>query len=184
MAHFVYNALLTGIWYTFQLGISIRNINLIITKLENDPEIGHHQTIFKFHDHLGWKWDHLILLFFYGRRTYWDLTCFSMTHFYKKYWSIHHQTCKWPRHRSSPYYLQVSWWNFTIYDENETIKVCFPNLSNCLNASMLESWPRFWPPENYSCHVTNSCYRIGQRGVFWLTGWIGVFCQRGKHFFF
>ena len=40
----------SSIFMVFQVRISTRNIDLIITKLENDLGIGYHHTTFKFHE--------------------------------------------------------------------------------------------------------------------------------------
>ena len=44
---------LTGIGHVFQWRISIRSIDLIITKLENDLDIGPNNTTSKFHDDIS-----------------------------------------------------------------------------------------------------------------------------------
>ena len=43
---------LTEIWHVFQWCISIRNIDLIITKLENDLVIGQFDSTVKFHENI------------------------------------------------------------------------------------------------------------------------------------
>ena len=78
--------------------------------------------------------------------------------FQKKYWSDHNQTWQIPfkfHEDIVPFRVKV----------RSLIFLCFlPHLS--MHVFSKASWPRFWPPENKSCHVTNSCYRIGQRGCF------------------
>ena len=70
----------TEILQVFQGHISIRNIDLIITKLENDLKKGHYRTTFKFHEDISqfrMKKRYFNFAIFYGCRTYWDLRGFQ-----------------------------------------------------------------------------------------------------------
>ena len=92
--------------------------------------------------HLGWKTRSFNFAMFYGYQTYWDLTCFSIAHFYKKYLSDHNQTWKSNWHRSVPHYFQT---NCTIMRENEIIIVCYV-FSPLLHTTLVHivTWEADW----------------------------------------
>ena len=116
-AMFVMAAELTGIWYVFQQRIYIRNIDLIITKLENHLDTGHH---------------------------------------------------------NSNIYLLENISLFRVKMRSLKFVISLPNLSHILECicSAQQADQDFWPPGNDSCHVTNTCFRIGQRGSYdWSIGY-------------